>query len=52
MFIKNFIKKPRVGEVYNIGGGYKNSISILEAFELVEKASGIKMIYKTVKISG
>jgi CDP-paratose 2-epimerase len=49
MFIKNFIKKPRVGEVYNIGGGYKNSISILEAFELVEKASGIKMIYKTVK---
>jgi len=49
MFIKNFIKKPRIGEVYNIGGGYKNSISILEAFDLVEKISGNKMIYKMSK---
>ena len=49
MFIKNFIKKPRVGEVYNIGGGYNNSISILEAFDLVEKISGIKMNYKIIK---
>ena len=49
MFIKNFIKKPRSGEVYNIGGGYKNSISILEAFNLVEKISGIKMNYKINK---
>ncbi len=49
MFIKNFIKKPRIGEVYNIGGGYKNSISILEAFDLVEKISGNKMIYEISK---
>jgi len=45
-FIKYFINKPRMGEVYNLGGGIKNSISILEAFDLVEKYSGIKMKYK------
>ena len=49
MFIKNFINKPRIGEVYNIGGGYKNSISILEAFDLVQKISGIKMKYRITK---
>ena len=43
-FIKFFLEKPRAGEVYNIGGGYKNSISILEAFDLVSKFSNIKMI--------
>ena len=30
------IEAPRVGEVYNLGGGKANSCSILEAFELVE----------------
>lgn len=43
-FIKYFINKPRVGEVYNIGGGYQNSISILEAFDLAYKYSNIKMV--------
>tara|TARA_B100001057_G_scaffold500866_1_gene618378 strand:+ start:3231 stop:4298 length:1068 start_codon:yes stop_codon:yes gene_type:complete len=46
MFIKYFINKPTRGEVYNIGGGINNSISILEAFDLVHKISGIKMNYK------
>ena len=38
-----FYKKPRVGEVYNIGGGRQNSCSILEAMTLCEKITGNKM---------
>lgn len=44
-FIKEFIKAPRIAEVYNIGGGRQNSISILEAFELIQSISGTEMIY-------
>jgi CDP-paratose 2-epimerase len=47
-FIQKFIDKPRVAEVYNIGGGRENSISILEAFELIESISGNKMNYEYV----
>jgi len=47
-FIFEFIKAPRIGEVYNIGGGRENSISILEAFQLIESISGIKMQYEYV----
>lgn len=36
-FINEFIQAPRQGEVYNLGGGKKNSCSILEGFKLVEK---------------
>jgi CDP-paratose 2-epimerase len=43
-FIHAFIETPRCGEVYNIGGGKDNTCSILEAFKLVEKYSGKKMI--------
>ena len=32
-----FFKKPRIGEVYNIGGGRFSNCSILEAIELVSK---------------
>ena len=32
-----FFKKPRIGEVYNIGGGRFSNCSILEAVELVSK---------------
>ncbi|GAB2706101.1 NAD-dependent epimerase/dehydratase family protein [Mucilaginibacter koreensis] len=45
-FIYEFIKAPRVAEVYNLGGGRANSISILEAFSLIESISGKKMIYE------
>ena len=45
-FIYEFIKAPRVAEVYNLGGGNNNSVSILEAFSLVENISGKKMIYE------
>jgi CDP-paratose 2-epimerase len=33
-FAWEFIQKPRSAEVYNIGGGYQNSCSILEAFDM------------------
>jgi len=39
-FMKEFVARPRCGEVYNLGGGRSNSISILEAFNLIEKISG------------
>jgi CDP-paratose 2-epimerase len=42
-FIEAFLSAPRCGEVYNIGGGRQNSLSILEAFKLIEEISGKKM---------
>ena len=39
-FMNEFVATPRCGEVYNLGGGRDNSISILEAFNLIEKISG------------
>jgi len=45
-FISEFIAEPRVGEVYNIGGGRANSISILEAFKLIESISDKPMVYE------
>jgi CDP-paratose 2-epimerase len=45
-----FIKKPKSGgKVYNLGGGRKNSCSILEAISLIEKISGKKSKYKILK---
>ena len=44
-FISHFIESPKSGEVYNIGGGKANSISILEAFDKIEYISGNKMNY-------
>ena len=29
-FVEFFLEKPRIAEVYNLGGGKENSISILE----------------------
>lgn len=45
-FISAFFNQPRVGEVYNIGGGRDNSTSILEAFSRIEEITGKKMKYK------
>jgi CDP-paratose 2-epimerase len=47
-FISRFIDSPRVGEVYNLGGGRANSISILEAFALIASISGTPMNYEYV----
>jgi CDP-paratose 2-epimerase len=41
-----YVKKPRAGEVYNIGGGRRNSISLLESFDLIEDITGKKMNYR------
>jgi len=48
-FIEEFINAPRVAEVYNIGGGKDNSVSILEAFDLISQISGKPMKYKYVE---
>ena len=45
-FIGLFINSPRIGEVYNLGGGKDNSCSILEAFEICESFSGKKQKYE------
>jgi len=45
-FIEEFIKSPRVAEVYNIGGGKDNTCSILEAFDIISQISGISMKFK------
>lgn len=44
-FIEEFIKSPRIAEVYNLGGGKDNTCSILEAFKIAEKFSGKAMKY-------
>lgn len=38
-----YAAEPRPGEVYNVGGGFNNSLSILEAIDLVERKSGKKL---------
>jgi len=48
-FMDEFIRQPRIGEVYNLGGGRGNSISILEAFDLIAEISGKKMSYEYVE---
>jgi CDP-paratose 2-epimerase len=39
-FIAAFVAAPRAGEVYNLGGGKANSVSILEAFRITEGFTG------------
>ena len=48
-FIRAFSENPRCGEVYNIGGGRGNSVSILEAFERAAALTGKKMEYEYVE---
>lgn len=36
-----FARDPRPGEVYNLGGGRGNSVSVLEAIELVQNVAGV-----------
>ncbi len=40
---EEFAKNPRPGEVYNLGGGRENSVSVLEAITLVEEMTGGKI---------
>ena len=48
-FMHAFAEAPRVAEVYNLGGGKDNSCSILEAFGLAEKFSGLPQVYTYVE---
>lgn len=41
-----FRQNPRPGEVYNLGGGRSNSISILETFDLVSEMVGKPMVWE------
>lgn len=40
---EEFIKAPRAGEVYNLGGGRANSASMMECITLVENLTGKKL---------
>lgn len=40
----HFIENPKVGAVYNIGGGPERSLSILEGIPLIEKEFGTKAV--------
>lgn len=44
-FMFEFVQAPRVGEVYNLGGGKGNSCSILEAFGMAKACTGRKQVY-------
>ena len=44
-----FYKKPKKGEVYNTGGGRYSNCSIMEALDLVQINSGVKIKKKILK---
>jgi len=39
----NYFKKPRIGEIYNIGGSRKSNCSVIEALDYVELAANIRV---------
>ena len=39
----HFFKKPRVGEIYNMGGGRHSNCSIIEALDIVENLTGFNI---------
>ena len=48
-----FYKKPKKGEVYNIGGGRYSNCSIIEALDIVEKITNInvkRILIKTPRV--
>lgn len=47
-FIHAFWENPRIGVVYNLGGGRANSCSILEAFDKIAALSGKRMLYEYI----
>ena len=44
-----FYKKPKKGEIYNIGGGRYSNCSILEALKIVEEIKNIKIKKEIIK---
>ena len=47
--IEEFAANPRPGEVYNLGGGRANSISMLEAIAQIEQMTGRKLNWRYVE---
>ena len=47
--IEEFAANPRPGEVYNLGGGRENSISMLEAIAQIESLAGRKLDWRYVE---
>jgi CDP-paratose 2-epimerase len=45
-FMLEFWKTPRVAEVYNLGGGKDNSCSIVEAFRIAQRNTGLAMNWR------
>lgn len=43
--LHEFYLRPRCGEVYNIGGGRENSVSVLEAIDSAEQTLGQKLAW-------
>jgi CDP-paratose 2-epimerase len=46
--IEEFAANPRPGEVYNLGGGRQNSVSMLEAIARIEQMTGKKLTWRYV----
>ena len=46
--MEEFIKNPRYGEVYNLGGGRENSISMMEAINMIEEISGKELSFEYI----
>jgi len=46
--IEAFAANPRPGEVYNMGGGRENSVSMLEAISKIEQLTGKKLTWTYV----
>jgi CDP-paratose 2-epimerase len=42
---RRYLEDPRPGEVYNVGGGRQNSISLRESFDLIEDVTGERLSY-------
>ena len=40
-----FRRNPRVGQVYNLGGGRQNSVSVLEAISMIEQIAETRIQY-------
>jgi CDP-paratose 2-epimerase len=47
--IEEFAANPRPGEVYNMGGGRENSVSLLEAIARIENLTGRKIDWSYVE---
>jgi CDP-paratose 2-epimerase len=43
-----FIRQPRAGAVYNLGGGRQNSISVIEAIAAIESRADRRLVHKYV----